>query len=150
MSVRSAFPLLLVAALAAPLAAQETTPPPTPTPLSAADSVHLMQLGHTYVQWLLHGRSDSLIGAMTTDFLNASGGPVGVAEHLAVLSERGGEESQQVAEKMTRRNGRPQFWHEGNFTLFTDEPLVIRFLFDSAGKIDGIGLTPKSRAPSDQ
>jgi hypothetical protein len=129
-----------------PLAAQT----PTPTPLSAADSTHLMELGRNYTRWLLTGRADSLVAVMTPEFLESSGGAAGVAERLGQVAERAGQETKMVAEKMTRRNGKPQFWHEGEFALYDSEPLVFRFVFDEKGKLAGIGMGPKSQAPSDQ
>lgn len=136
----------MLALAAIPLAAQT----PTPTPLSAADSTHLMELGRTYSRWLLAGRVDSLVSVMTPDFLESSGGAAGVSERMGQVAERAGQETRMLAEKMTRRNGRPQFWHEGEFALFTNEPLVFRFVFDEKGKLAGIGMGPRSQAPSDQ
>lgn len=149
MTPRQLLGLSLLATLAAtPLVAQG--PPPKPEPLSAADSTRLMGLGHRYMGWLLAGRVDSLVGVMTADFVESGGGAAAVAERLGILAERGGQETGGVAERMTRRNGKPQFWHEGNFALFDAEPLVIRFLFDGNGKISGMGMGPKSQAPFDQ
>jgi hypothetical protein len=137
----------LLAITTAPLAAQTATPA---TALSAADSTHLMELGHTYTRWLLAGRADSLAGAARPEFLNAIGGAAGLTEQVAMLAEHAGEQTKVLADKMTRRNGKPQYWHEGEFALFTNEPLVLRFILDAEGKISGLGIAPKSRSPSDQ
>jgi hypothetical protein len=49
---------------------------------------------------------------------------------------------------MTRRRGSPQYWREGRYSGFADEPIVFRWVFNEQGEITGIGLTPKSRAPA--
>ena len=135
----------LLAVMATPLAAQMQAP----TPLSAADSTHLMELGRTYTRWMLQDKTDSLMAVMTPEFLESMGGAAGVSERMAMLAEHAGKELMVLAEKMTRRNGRPQFWHEAAFSAFTDEPLVFRFVFDEKMKVAGIGMGPKSQAVFD-
>lgn len=136
----------LIAITASPLAAQT----PAPTRLSAADSTSFMELGRTYMRWMLKGQADSLAAALTPEFLEKSGGAAGVTDRLAMLTDHAGTELKLLTEKMTRRNGRPQFWHEAEFSAFVDEPLVFRIVFDEKGKVVGIGMGPKSQAPSDQ
>jgi hypothetical protein len=109
-----------------------------------------MELGRNYARWLLNGRADSMVAAMTPEFLENSGGAAAMTERVGLVAERGGQETKVLVEKMTRRNGKPQFWHEGEFSLFADEPLVFRFVFDEKGKLSGLGMGPKSQAPKDQ
>lgn len=132
--------------MASPLAAQA----PVVAPLSVADSTKLMELGHTYARWILAGRTDSLAAVLPADVLERLGGAAGISEQLAMVEQRAGAETVLLEEKMTRRNGRPQFWHEGVFSQFVYEPLVFRFVFDEKMKVAGIGMGPKSQAPSDQ
>src|SRR3990172_9725276 len=128
----------LLVIMASPLAAQATAP----SPLSAADSTRFMELGRTYIRWMLQGQADSLAAALTPEFLETSGGATGVSDRLASLPDRAGTELKLVAEKMTRRNGRPQFLHEAEVSVFVDEPLVFRIVFDDQGKVTGIGMGP--------
>ena len=136
----------LLAIVSSPLAAQT----PKPTPLSAADSTRFMELGRTYVRWMLQGKADSLVAVMDAEYLESTGGPVGVSDRLGKIAERGGKEVKVLIEKLTRRNGQPQFWHEAEFSAFTDEPVVFRIVFDEKGKVVRIGLSPKSQAEFDQ
>ena len=139
------YPVLLTI-MASPLTGQT----PAPVPLSLADSTSLMQQGRSYTRWMLQGKADSLVAVMTPEFLESMGGAAGVSDRLAMIAEHGGTETKVLAEKMTRRDGRPQFWHEGEFSAFVDEPLVFRIVFDEKGKVVGIGMGPKSQAQSDQ
>ena len=141
-----ALPALAILIGATPIVAQSAAP----VPLSGADSTRLMELGHTYMRWMLSGKTDSLVGAMTKEFLDGSGGAAGTAERISMLAEHGGKEVGTPIEKMTRRGGNPQFWHEATFELFADEPLVIRLVLEPNGKIAGVGMGPKSSAKWDQ
>jgi hypothetical protein len=136
----------LLAVMATPLIAQT----PAAIPLSVADSARLMELGHKYTLWILTGRADSLAAVLPADVLERLGGAAGISEQLARVDEHAGAETAVLEEKMTRRNGRPQFWHSGVFSQFVDEPLVFRIVFDEKGKVAGIGMGPLSQAPVDQ
>jgi hypothetical protein len=72
-----------------------------------------------------------------------------VRQQMDLFAERAGTVIRVLAERMTRRNGTPQYWWEAEGTNYAAEPVVMRWLFDEDLKIVGVGLTPKSRAPSD-
>jgi hypothetical protein len=138
----------------APLAAQ-TTPAPAAapaaapaTPLSPAEEARLLELGKTYTRWFLTGKADSLVGAFAPDMAEKVGGVEGVQQMMNQIAERAGVETKVTEEKMTRRNGRPQFWHAGQFSDLEDDELVIRWVFDQNGKIAGAGINPKANAPA--
>lgn len=147
-------PLIAALALAAasPLAAQTpaTAPAaakPAAVKLTPAQETHLLALGKKYTQWFLGGNADSMVAAMDPVAFEKMGGLDGMLTMMGQISERAGTEVKIVAEKMTYRNGQPQFWHEGSFSEFTDDTLVFRWILNVDGKITGAGIQPKSAAP---
>lgn len=144
--------LMLAAALAGgavPLAAQTVAKPTLQPPLSltSADSARFLALGQKYTRWFLTGNVDSLVSVVHPSALEGLGGVDGVREAQGRVSERAGIETTVVEEKLTRRNGRLQFWHAGDFSEFTSDQFVIRWLLDENGKIVGAGLGPKAQSP---
>lgn len=145
-------PTLAAAALlfAAPLAAQNAAPvdpPAKAAPFSAADSARYTALGKNYTRWFLNGRADSLLAAMSPETAEKMGGIEAIRENMNRLAERAGAETKVVAEKLTRRRGLPQFWHEGEFSEIQGDAIVIRWVMDEDGKLIGAGLGPKSQTP---
>jgi hypothetical protein len=138
----------LMCLAAAPLAAQNA-PAATPTAakLSPADEARFLALGKQYTRWFLNGFADSLSAAVAPEVLEKLGGADGIRDQMNMVAERAGSETRMLVEKMTMRNGQPQFWHEGEFSVLTSEPLVVRWIFDKDGKITGAGLGPKSQTP---
>ena len=134
----------------APLGAQiAPTPPPATAPLPPAEEAHFMALGRTYTRWFLHGSTDSLADAVDMGTFLKSGGTTQLVANSQKVSEHAGTETKVLVEKMTRRKGVLQFWHEAEFTkLDAGDPLVIRWLMDSEGKIVGMGLGLKSGTPA--
>lgn len=149
---RTVLPLVALLA-AAPLAAQTpapaapTAPAPPPAKLTAEQETKLAALGKTYTRWFLGGQADSLAGAFDADMLARVQGVGGIAEMMGQIAERAGTQTKVVAEKLTYRNGKPQYWHEAEFSELADEPLVIRWVLSPEGKIIGAGINPKSNAP---
>jgi hypothetical protein len=143
--------LLAVAALVgvSPLAAQDPARPAllAPVTLTAADSAHYLQLGRTYVRMMLTGKADSLAMALDSLALTRVGGVAGIADQQAQMADRVGAQAKILDEKLTRRNGALQYWQSGEFTGFTDEPVVIRVVFNEHGKVIGMGINPMSKAP---
>ena len=137
MSLRS---LVLVAALgAAPVAVQAQAP-------AAPDDAALVALGKQLTTWFFEGQADSLYAHLSEAAKQNAGGVVGIREHMSEFTSRAGTEVGVLVEKMTRRNGKPQFWHEGTFTNFPDA-LVIRWVFNEQGEVDGVGMGPKGGTP---
>lgn len=140
--------ILLVAA--APLAAQTPDAPPAlqaPATLSAADSARFLALGQKYTRWFLTGNADSLLAAVHPSAVEGLGGLEGVREAQGRVAEGAGIEVKVVEEKLTRRRGRLQFWHAGDFSEMTNDQFVIRFVLDENGLIIGAGLGPKANTP---
>lgn len=136
--------LVVTAALAtAALPAVAQTAAPSPP-----DAQTLLALGRQYTTWFYVAEADSLFAHMTEDSRAAVNGVDGIRQESASFAMRAGSEVELILDKMTLRRGFPQYWREARFDGFTDEPLVIRWVFDSTGKIAGVGLTPKSRAPA--
>ena len=150
--IRSLATLTAALFATAPLAAQTSSAPSAATavaaPLSVAEEAALLALGKTYTRWFLTGKADSLVGAFAPDMAEKVGGVEGVQQMMNQIAERAGVETKVTEEKMTRRNGRPQFWHAGQFSELIDDELVIRWVFDKDGKIAGAGINPKSAAPA--
>lgn len=156
MSVRTLIPVALFALVTAPLTAQTATPPAAtpasaPAPmekLSPADEARFLALGKTYTRWFLSGKADSMIAVFSPETMEKMGGIEGLRGMMNQVAERAGVETKITEEKMTRRNTRPQFWHAGIFSDFTQDEIVIRWIFDINGKITGAGFGPKTQAPA--
>lgn len=133
---------------AAPATTATTVSAATPIMLTAADAARLTELGKTYTRWFLAGKADSLLSAFTPESAENAGGIDGVREMMNQVAERGGVEVKVTDEKLTRRNGYPQFWHAGQFSDFTSDELVIRWVLFPDGKIRGAGIGPKAATPA--
>jgi hypothetical protein len=139
---------------AAPLAGQSapadsTAAPAVSAPFSAADQQRYMALGRKVTQWYFGGSPDSVYAIASEEAREAMGGVSGIARQMQQITERAGDEVLVLVEKLTRRKGRPQFWHEGYFSDFTEEAVVFRVLFDDAGRLIGLGISPASQAPAE-
>ncbi len=139
----------MTAAGAVPLAAQATEKPAlqAPVTLTAADSARFLALGSKYTRWFMAGQADSLATGMDPEALVNLGGVEKILQQSAMLAERRGSETKIVEEKLTRRLGRLQFWHAGEFSEMEGDVFVIRWILDANGKITGAGLGPKSSTP---
>jgi hypothetical protein len=135
---------LAALALSGPLAAQAAPSTATEVP----PDVRHLALGHQLTDWFLAGTMDSIVARMPDDIKEKSGGVPGLQDARAKLAQRGGEEAQILEEKMTRRNGRAQYWRSAMYTEFPQEPLVIRWLFDDSSRVVGFGLGPLGQTPA--
>lgn len=141
---------------ASPLAAQTATPAAAPAAAAVAapakltpdEEAHFLDLGKTYTRWFLAGKADSMITAFTAESVEKMGGIDGLRNMMNQVAERAGVETKIVEEKLTRRNGRIQFWHAGLFSEFADDQLVLRWILDADGKISGAGAGPKAQTPA--
>lgn len=131
--------LSLLALLLAPasLAAQST--------LTDAD---YLALGRKYYDWFISAEADSILAHLSPAAREGAGGIEGVNRAVVDFLTRAGVETELVEEKMTRRNGRPQYWRESRYASFTDETLVFRWVFTDTGELDGVGMGPRSRTPA--
>jgi hypothetical protein len=133
---------LLVAAglaVASPLAAQSATP-------TGPSQDSLLVLGRHLTSWFLAGHADSILPYLSAESATQAGGVEGIRRASDQLAARAGDEMGVLVEKMNRRRGYAQFWHEATFSN-VPEPIVIRWLFDTEGKIAGVGMGPKSSTP---
>jgi hypothetical protein len=140
--------------LATPLAVQAQDAPPEPAaapakPFTAEESAHYMELGKQAIGYFFDGQADSLLAMMRPETQERVGGIDGVRQMMDQIGERAGMVLEVVDQKMTRREGRPQFWWEANFSEFDMEPLVFRYIFDEDGLIRGAGVGPKSQSRFD-
>jgi hypothetical protein len=119
---------------AAPLAAQQ--------PATDADFI---ALGRKYTEWFYAGQGDSLFAHLLPGGKIAS--PAEIVAGRDQMTARVGSEVKVLEEKLNRRKGRRQYWREARFDNL-EEPMVVRFLFDDAGAIAGVGLGPKSETPT--
>lgn len=142
MPAKSLLALLLFAA--APVTAQATTPPPF-KPFTAEEHDRYLTRGKQVMTWFLAGQADSIVAVGAPEFVTLER----VRELMDAFAERTGAVSRVLAEKLTRRNGAPQFWWEAEVVNFTAEPVVLRWVFDPEGRVAGVGFNPKSRALSD-
>ncbi|MES2123319.1 MAG: hypothetical protein V4503_01400 [Gemmatimonadota bacterium] len=144
-------PTALLLAAAAPLSAQTAAAPTVsasaPLKLTPADEKRLFDAGQRYTRWFLAGRADSLMGVLSAETATQINGIEGIRDMMGQVAERAGVETEMTEEKLTRRNGYPQFWHAAKFRDFTDDELVLRWVMELDGKVRGIGFGPKSRSP---
>ncbi len=134
----------------APLSAQDSAESPTPAkPFTAAEEAHYLELGKKVNGWFFEGHADSIAAIADSGARARMGDVDGIQQMMDKIAERGGVPLTVLAEKMTRREGKPQFWFEAEFSSFTDEPLVFRWLFNDQDQLVGAGVTPKSMAKAD-
>ncbi len=133
---------------AAPLTAQDAAPA-APKPFTADEEARYLKLGHQAVSYFFDGKADSLLAMMDSASQAQAGGVDGIRQRMDVVAERGGVPMTVKAEKMTRRNGMPQFWYEAEMSNYTQEPIVLRWIFNEKDQLVGMGFGPKSGAPYD-
>ncbi|HET9064608.1 MAG TPA: hypothetical protein VFN22_02145 [Gemmatimonadales bacterium] len=143
-TVLAAAALLLVPAVHAQDAA-----PSRAKPFTAEETTRYMELGRRANRYFFEGQADSLLAMGDSAFAARVGGIDGIRQQVANIGDRAGMPLTVLEQKMTRRNGAPQFWWEAEFSEFTAEPLVFRWLFNEQGQLVGAGMSPKSQARMD-
>lgn len=128
--------------------AQDAAPAPA-KPFTAEESSRYMALGKQATRYFFEGHADSLVAMGDSAFVARTGGVDGIRQQVATIADRAGMPLNVLEQKMTRRNGAPQFWWEAEFSEFVDEPLVFRWLFNDNGQLTGAGMGPKSAARMD-
>jgi hypothetical protein len=151
MQSRSNLALAAALILAVPAAAraQDEAAPAPAKPFTAEETTRYMEVGKRATGYFFDGHADSLLALMTPETQEGVGGIDGIRQMMDQIAERAGMLLEVVDQKMTRREGRPQFWWEANFSEFTAEPLVMRWVFTEDGMIRGAGINPKSAARAD-
>lgn len=130
----------------APLAAQDSATVVV-EPFTTEEEARYMELGRKANGYFLEGKADSLLAMADSATGDRLGGVAGIRGMMDQIGERAGVPLTVLVEKMTRRQGLAQFWFEAEFSNFTTEPVVLRWLFDEAGMLVGAGVNPKSRTP---
>lgn len=114
---------------------------------SAAPRPDSLALARRYVEWFYAAQVDSL-WAHTSEPVRAN---IQSAdwwrERADQLAIRAGSETEVVEERFRMRNGRPQYWRTARFSD-SPEPMLVRFVLNGEGLIDGFGLGPLSQAPA--
>lgn len=146
MHTRIAMALGALVFAVAPVAAQDTATA-APAPFTAEEESRYLALGKRATAFFFEGQADSLLAMMDSTTRVRLGGIDGIRRQMDVVAERAGVPLNVLAQRMTRRQGTAQFWWEAEMSNFTDEPLVMRWLFDEQGHLVGAGLGPKSQTP---
>lgn len=150
MTGRSFIATLAVLALTtAALSAQGNAPPVPSKPFTPEEHARYMALGKKVNTWFFEGQADSIFTIADSSARAAMGGVEGIEQQMERFGTRAGALLRVVDEKMTRRNGVPQFWFEAEFAEFTADALVLRWLFNEEGQLVGAGMGPKGGAPAD-
>jgi hypothetical protein len=103
------------------------------------------EIARKYTMWFYTGQADSLWAHESAAFREGSSKDEMIAR-LAEVTARAGTEVQLLEEKFITRNGKRQYWRTAKFTTL-EEPLMVRWVINAEGQIDGLGLNPKSQAP---
>ncbi len=113
----------------------------------AATSVDSLASARQYTRWLYAGQAESLVVHLSD---RAKTGEFGRLDFWArsrdMIVERAGLEFAVLDETWKLRNGRWQYWRTAQFSSM-NEPLLVRWVLDATGRIDGLGLGPLSQAP---
>lgn len=86
-------------------------------------AVDSLALARQYTEWLYAGEADSLLAHSTE-----------------------GTRTEVSEETWKLRNGDCQYWRTAQFSAM-DEPLLIRWVLDPRGRIEGLGAGPYTQAP---
>lgn len=109
-------------------------------------TVDSLALARQYTGWLYAGQVDSLLAHSTDATREDEAEAPGFARYSQMIAERAGFEIEVLEETWKLRNGDCQYWRTAAFSAIS-EPLLIRWVLDPAGRIEGIGLGPLSQAP---
>ena len=138
---------VLLAALALPGVAQDGGDDSDAT---NADAPHLpadsMELGETYMEYVLDYDASSLWDALTDDARERLGSVGDLRDQMGQIFRQIGSQERVIDQRYWMREGKPQYWHTAEFSEFP-EPMVFRFVIEPDGKISGLGLNPQSQNP---
>ncbi len=129
--------MFLLALAATPALAQSST-----AALTQADS---MALGRRLTHWFYTGQADSLWNSMGEGFRGEVGGVEGIREVMDRVASRAGVETDLLSEQVIAAGeGRIEYRRTAKFTV-SEEPVVVRWVTDSAGRIVGAAIRPLSQ-----
>ena len=108
--------------------------------------VDSLALARQYTQWLYAGEVDSLL-AHSTEETRAQMTENGAFSRLSdMIAQNAGFELEVSEETWKLRNGDCQYWRTAQFSEI-EEPILLRWVLDPEGKIEGIGAGPLTQAP---
>ena len=108
--------------------------------------VDSLALARQYTMWLYAGEADSLLAHSNDKMREAQAEEGSYAQIAALIAEHAGTEIAAVEETWKMRNGRCQYWRTAYFSAIPDE-ILIRWVIDPDGRIEGLGAGPRSQAP---
>ena len=109
-------------------------------------AVDSLALARKYTVWLYTAEVDSLDANGSERYRSGEVEQPEYARLARMIAERAGFEIRVVEETWKLRNGRCQYWRVAEFANM-EEPLLVRWVLDPSGRIDGVGLGPLSQAP---
>ena len=119
----------------------------TPAAADAQAPVDSLALARQYTTWLYAGEADSLLAHSTEETRNDEGARDRFLQLSKLIADRAGYELEVSEETWKLRNGDCQYWRTAQFSS-VEEPILIRWVLNPAGQIDGFGAGPYSQAPA--
>jgi hypothetical protein len=108
--------------------------------------VDSLALARQYTQWLYAGEADSLLAHSTEETRAEMAKENSFTRTSQTIAERAGFELEVSEETWKLRNGDCQYWRVAQFSEM-EEPLLIRWVLDPQGRIEGLGAGPWTQAP---
>lgn len=108
--------------------------------------VDSLALARRYTQWLYVGEADSLLAHSTEETRKEMGADGSFTRVGQMIAEKAGFELEVSEETWKLRNGECQYWRTAQFSAL-DEPILIRWVLDPEGRIEGLGAGPLTQAP---
>jgi hypothetical protein len=108
--------------------------------------VDSLALARQYTTWLYAGEADSLVAHSTDETRNQEDAADKYRQMTQLIAQRAGFELEVSEETWKLRNGDCQYWRVAQFSAM-EEPLLIRWVLDRQGRIDGFGAGPYAQAP---
>jgi len=108
--------------------------------------VDSLALARQYTQWLYAGEADSLLAHSSEETREEQGAAADFTRVSEMIAQRAGFELEVSEETWKLRNGDCQYWRTAQFSTM-DEPVLIRWVLDPQGRIEGFGAGPLGQAP---
>ena len=108
--------------------------------------VDSLALARQYTQWLYAGETDSLLAHSTGETRVDDPEGDDFTRLSKMIADHAGFELEVSDETWKLRNGDCQYWRTAQFSA-TEEPILIRWVLDPQGRIEGVGAGPWTQAP---
>ncbi|CAN5882031.1 hypothetical protein BH20GEM1_BH20GEM1_04030 [soil metagenome] len=109
-------------------------------------AVDSLALARQYTQWLYAGEADSLLAHSTDETRVDDPQGDGFTRLSRMIADHAGFELEVSEETWKLRNGDCQYWRTAQFSDM-EEPLLVRWVLDPQGRIEGMGAGPWTQAP---